>query len=582
MTEQNSEKLKLTREEIAQLELGFTKVSPVLAWTLVLVFLGTLVLVPSVQLLNEYQQTQEVGETTAGLQSAGFLSTMPGSAEVFLKTKGDVIDKISASNADLLKQIHEFENDLEDESWLGRQILSPTQLLLTRWGGVGNEKAYVGREGWLFYRPGLDYLTAPGFLEPTRLARRAAAGNEYAAAPQPDPRPAILDFQKQLAARGIRLVLMPTPVKPMLEAEQFSTHYQNHESLLQNVSYQKFRQDLETQGVLVFDPAPALLSRKRETGQPQYLATDTHWTPGAMSFVAGQLKTFLDQYIDLGQRPATGYWERSCEISNFGDIAVMMQLPEYQTLYSKQAVTIQQVLTPEGRLWKSAPDSDVLLLGDSFTNIYSLGGMNWGESAGLAEQLSYQLQRPVDRIAQNGAGAYATRQTLALDLARGKDRLAGKRVVVWQFAIRELAVGDWKRIPLKQPVSRPSKENNETLPTLPGNEWLAEGRVAETAGVPKPGSVPYRDAVTSIHLTDISSGQGASADREIVIYTWGMRENQLTDAARFQSGQQVKFKLKPWNEVQEQYGRFTRLELDDPDFKLIDLPAYWAEEVPIQ
>jgi len=71
-------------------------------------------------------------------------------------------------------------------------------------------------------------------------------------------------------------------------------------------------------------------------------------------------------------------------------------------------------------------------------------------------------------------------------------------------------------------------------------------------------------------------------NREVVIYTWGMRENQLTDAARFQSGQQVKFKLKPWNEVQEQYGRFTRLELDDPDFKLIDLPAYWAEEVPIR
>ena len=36
---------------------------------------------------------------------------------------------------------------------LARRILSPTQLLLTRWGGTGNEKAYVGREGWLFYRP---------------------------------------------------------------------------------------------------------------------------------------------------------------------------------------------------------------------------------------------------------------------------------------------------------------------------------------------------------------------------------------------------------------------------------------------
>ena len=87
--------------------------------------------------------------------------------------------------------------------------------------------------------------------------------------------------------------------------------------------------------------------------------------------------------------------------------------------------------------------ADVLLLGDSFTNIYSLASMGWGDSAGLAEQLSYALGRPLDRIVQNDDGAFATR---ALLQRAGPERLAGKRVVIWQFAARELMSGDWKVI----------------------------------------------------------------------------------------------------------------------------------------
>ena len=49
-------------------------------------------------------------------------------------------------------------------------------------------------------------------------------------------------------------------------------------------------------------------------------------------------------------------------------------------------------------------------------------------------------------IAQNDAGAHATRQLLYNTLAGGEDRLAGKTVVVWELASRELAVGDFKPV----------------------------------------------------------------------------------------------------------------------------------------
>ena len=83
------------------------------------------------------------------------------------------------------------------------------------------------------------------------------------------------------------------------------------------------------------------------------------------------------------------------------------------------------------------------MLGDSFSNIYSLESMGWGTSAGFVEQLSYSLRRPVDRLMQNDQGAFATRAMLQRD----PGRLDRKRVVIYQFAARELAVGDWKVLP---------------------------------------------------------------------------------------------------------------------------------------
>ena len=113
---------------------------------------------------------------------------------------------------------------------------------------------------------------------------------------------------------------------------------------------------------------------------------------------------------------------------------------------SSIALSGSTIETAEGTQWRADPKSPVLILGDSFTNIYSQSDLGWGTGAGLAEQLSYYLGRPVDRLALNSGGALNTRQRLAQDLATGNDRLAGKKVVIYQFAMRELAIGDWRSI----------------------------------------------------------------------------------------------------------------------------------------
>jgi alginate O-acetyltransferase complex protein AlgJ len=99
------------------------------------------------------------------------------------------------------------------------------------YAGSGNEKGYVGRQRWLFYRPGIDYCTGPGFLNPRHMARRAESGRQWRPAPQPDPRAAIFQFHRQLAERNIRLVLMPTPDKATIHPEKFSSRYEGRRSL---------------------------------------------------------------------------------------------------------------------------------------------------------------------------------------------------------------------------------------------------------------------------------------------------------------------------------------------------------------
>lgn len=588
---------QLSREEAAHVEVGQTTISRKLAISLVAVFLTTLVAVPAAQHVYELRRHQSGERESAWPQVYSMVESFRGASRTYAETKGSLTQKILATNAQLLKSINEYEDELEEESLLRDALLAPAQELMAR-VGAGNEQAYVGRDGWLFFRPGIDYVTGTPFLNQRTLAKRAAGGSDFVAPPQPDPRVAILQFRQQLDERGIQLIIMPTPVKPMIQPEKLSPRYDDYDEVIQNPSYEQFQSEMEEQGVLVFDVGAHLLERKRETQEPQFLETDTHWTPAAMQSSAEQLVQFIEARfpswrqasslsLDNGA-PATSsgqpagptrlFASQSVDVENLGDIAAMMKLPEEQTLYKAQAVTVRQILRADKALWQSSPDSELLLLGDSFTNIFSLKEMNWGEAAGFAEQLSFQLQQPIDRIAQNDAGAFATRQTLSNELARGNDRLAGKKLVVWQFAIRELAVGDWKLLPMK--LKEPAAPRGQTTPTpAVEGELVVSGTVRSASGMPKPGSVPYSEGVTAIHLVGVKAVEGEMTSNEIVVFLWGMRNNELTPAGRYKGGESITLNLTPWSEAEAEFGRFTRVELDDPDFVLISLPTYWGELV---
>jgi alginate O-acetyltransferase complex protein AlgJ len=543
---------RVSREEEAELALKKSQFAGGSHISLIVLFLLTILSVPTIQFAYEMRTPR----TEARLGTFNVYKAYPAWKKIRAVRGPRDLWRLLPRGAELKAA----EKELETESVVSEWLLPRVQLVLVKLG-AGNEQVYVGRDRWLFYRPDVDYITGPPFLEPKVMTHRA-----HAAAVQPDPVKAIVDFRDQLAARGIDLIAVPIPMKPGVETNKLSARAEPN-AVLQNASFDEFKTRLETAGVRVFDPGLVLASRKTTAGNAaRYLETDTHWRPETMQFVAEYLAPYLQMpakrsTLQIAQRTVTGN----------GDIARMLKLPESDNSFPSESVRIVEV-TAENTPWHSSKDAEILLLGDSFSNIFSLGALGWGESAGFAEHLSRGLGRPLDSILRNSDGAFATREILSRELGRGRDRLAGKKLVVWEFAARELAFGDWKMLEMKlgQPVAA------KFFVPKTGESVTASGTVEAISTVPRPGSVPYKDHVLALHLADLTvEGRDEIAGLEALVYAESMRDNVLTAAARFRPGDRVTLRLRPWTDVSDQYEKTNRSEIDDPAIQLEE--PCWGE-----
>ena len=555
----------LTRIEAARREVGHTEVRRSVARLLVVVFLMLIVAAPVAQLIVN------PGFFTTARAAYRGAQTPPGQAQ-----PRSALQALFDRNVSLLASIDRFDDLIADDSLMVRVIRPPVQYLLTTLLGTGTEQVHQGAEEWLFFAPDVAYVTGNGFLTPAQLARRATSGDTLVAAAQPDPRPVIFDLHRQLARRGIDLIVMPTPVKPSVHPERLTGQARGSAVIARNPSYRSFVDELTGQGVLVFDVSAELEKMKRATADPLYLATDTHWRPETVELVAERLASFIDQHTDLPGRSPTLYQASQIVVTNSGDTTRLLDLPAAQTAYPAETVTLRQIASPDGVVWRADRDADVLLLGDSFANVFSVDEMGWGNAAGLAEQLSFALQRPVDRIARNDNGAHASREALATELGRGRDRLAGKRLVVLQFANRELGQGDWRVVDLT--LTAPPDLASFVSPQ-PGLQLQVRGVVAEIGPVPRPRSVPYRDHIVGVHLTEITAETtGPPVDgTEALVYLWSMQDNELTPVADFRAGDPIHLRLKPWASVADDLDGINRGEVGNLSVRFAE--PWWGQLV---
>lgn len=410
----------IDREQQAEIEIGHTTFSRGVA-----VFLTVLLLVV-IYGLFAVERLQSDG--VALVDDVLHLAPTPGDVSDVVSREG-AYEGFFTLNRTMLGNMERLTADLEQSSPLRRALVAPANRLLTGKLGAQNADVARGQGGWLFYLPAVAHVTGPAFLS-QRTPRRG------------DPVEALTRFSDQLGERGITLVAMPIPAKVSIYPERLAPGC-SPSLALQNPSHEIFLAALKERGVLVCDVTSSLLDLKPTV--TTYLARDSHWTPEGMHGAAQQLCDVLHAAIPDLPTGSTAFRAAPVRtIEHAGDLAVMLT-PEGQVPGSMtETIQHQAVEGPDGQPWAPDPAAKILLLGDSFCNIFEMEGMGWGAHGGLAAWMSLLLQEPVDAITQNGDGAHATRLRLDQALQRGDDRLAGKRVVVFAFAARELSLGDWK------------------------------------------------------------------------------------------------------------------------------------------
>ena len=282
-----------------------------------------------------------------------------------------------------------------------------------------------GSDGWLYTLADLRHHAAGIFWGP-------AAADVAVASRNPDPLPAISDFADQVRRAGARLIVIPVPSKVLGHGEHLDPALDHW----RDPAREAFIAALREAQVEVLDLLPAFHAL-REQQVPVHLTGDSHWSPQAMAQCAELIRGLVADPPWLSDlTPAqVSMTELSRDVR--GDLASRIDGPREEIVL--QAVQLN------GAAHVPAAQSPIVLMGDSHGLVFGHQDLLATE-AGLADHLAARFGQAIDVVAAQGSGANASRATLA----RRGDNLAGKKLVIWVFAERELSrsTSGWPRIPV--------------------------------------------------------------------------------------------------------------------------------------
>ncbi|HXP60176.1 MAG TPA: hypothetical protein VN829_06770 [Dongiaceae bacterium] len=351
-----------------------------------------------------------------------FLVAIPVSQAVLELRRGERPQALSLfGQRPTAPNLRAYERDLEDASQAARWARPWVQYAQFAWFKDGGEKVLLGRDGWLFYKPGVQYLTQrPGTLWENSTAAQALA--------------AIVSLRDQLDARGIRLLVVPAPNKESVYPDKLTRRAER----LPGVVCEETRtllSGLRAAGVEVVDVFELFASaRKAGAGASLYLAQDSHWSPlGAQLAAEAVARRVLEQgWIKAGD---VEYEQTRAPLERRGDILRMLQAPALERRLGLEAVLCAQVPRRDNhQLYRDQAGSELLVLGDSFLRIYQTDEPG---SAGFIAHLAKALKRPLVSIVNDGGASTLVRQ----ELCRRSALLSNVKVVVWEFVERDIRLG---------------------------------------------------------------------------------------------------------------------------------------------
>ena len=271
------------------------------------------------------------------------------------------------------QNLHAFERRLENQSLVVKRLRPWMQYLEWRFLADAGEKAVLGRHGWLFYRDSVRFATE----RPTGAALIDSS----------DPLPAIRSFRDQLQARGIRLLVVPVPSKESVYPGMLASRAE-HAGVVVCDQTRSLLQGLDRSGIEHVDLFDAFRrARQAESlADPTrlYLARDTHWSPkGARVAAAAVARRVLERgFVSRGN---DAFLERLVTVRRHGDLVEMLQVRQIERALEPESLVCRQVVHSDtGKPYRDAPESEILILGDSFLRIYE---QDEPGSAGFIAQL---------------------------------------------------------------------------------------------------------------------------------------------------------------------------------------------------
>jgi SGNH hydrolase-like domain, acetyltransferase AlgX len=336
------------------------------------------------------------------------------------------------------RNLHEYERGLEKTSLVINQLRPEAQYVQWRFLADPGEKVVLGRRGWLFYRPSVRYVTE----RETGDAERDSA----------DPLPAIRSFRDQLQARGIRLLVVPVPNKESIYPEMLARRAEGARVIVGEQTRRLFDQ-LDQDGIEYVDLFEVFRRAKLEEGRSGpsrlYLAQDSHWSPeGArVAAVAVARRVLAQGAVNRGEQ---AFGVRSVTVRRQGDLIEILRAPAIERAVDPETVECLQVVDSNARTpYRDAPEAELLVLGDSFLRIYE---QDEPGVAGFIAHLARELGQPLSSIVNDGGASTLVRQ----ELARRPALLMNKRLVIWEFAERDIRYGTegWRIVPLARSDSR--------------------------------------------------------------------------------------------------------------------------------
>lgn len=490
-----------------------------------------------------------------------------------------------------------------------------TQQWLTRTFAEGSQKVFIGYEGWLFYNADLRALTGYGPTKPEPFS----VMKDPELAKLPSAADCILKFAAQLEERGVKLLFVPVPLKPMIYSEAITgderpatqpgkaPHYLTHPDAA------AFYQSLRDKGVDVLDLTLDMARLREERKNHYYLEStpenrgvaqaseealkerkaaflkqDTHWSVDAMVMVADRISGHVKKTYPDAFRPMTstisavdGYDRKSV-----GDLVKLLDVKRPEEMFSPEVEFLRVI--GEGTEDKGA---SMTLLGDSFVNIFDDPSIGFGVDgatdstalrAGLAQHLSKALNQPLDVIAMNGKGSTGVRREFA---RRHDDEVRNKKLVIWVIAARDVLLSrtaahqaniEWDYVSFN-PNKGPGAQDAPPAAN-PGSKIVVEVSLGQKSQNQEVAGTPYRDALHACLYEVKKVVDGELKAERVVGIQWTFKDKVMQPTAGFTVGKTYRLTLVPWDAKRELQG--VNLQDDTDDF---DAPRYFvesAEEVP--